>query len=293
MNMSIADQLVHTTIRLECTSGSGQRTSGTGSIVEFSPDAQASIPAIVTNKHVVTGASLGVFSMTQRNEDGKPVKGALVTVPVADFEKHCIFHPEPAVDLAVFPLAPILRWLIGQNRPAFFIKIGVDLIANPAYMENLNAIESIIMVGYPNGLWDSENNYPMVRRGITATPCFIDFEGRAEFVIDCACFPGSSGSPVFLYDLGAYLTKDGSLAIGEGRVKLLGFLWGGPQHVAEGSINVVPVPTAAQQIALSRIPNNLGFCVKAHKLGWFRDHFRQIVSAQQAIQDASLVGSRV
>lgn len=37
------------------------------------------------------------------------------------------------------------------------------------------------------------------RRGITATNINFDYNGKKEFVIDAACFPGSSGFPVFIW----------------------------------------------------------------------------------------------
>ena len=62
-----------------------------------------------------------------------------------------------------------------------------------------------------------------------------------------------------------------------GRIKLLGVLWGGPQFNAVGELQIVPVPTAnalSREIALSRIPMNLGYCVRADELHWFEEHFR-------------------
>jgi len=57
------------------------------------------------------------------------------------------------------------------------------------------------MIGYPNGLWDHVNNLPLIRRGITASHPGVDYQiegqnGPGVTVIDMACFPDSSGSPV-------------------------------------------------------------------------------------------------
>jgi hypothetical protein len=48
------------------------------------------------------------------------------------------------------------------------------------------------MVGYPNGLWDTANNFPLIRRGVTATHIKNNYNGKSEFVIDIACYGGSS-----------------------------------------------------------------------------------------------------
>jgi hypothetical protein len=47
-------------------------------------------------------------------------------------------------------------------------------------------------------------------------------------------------------------------------------LFAGPQHVAEGEIQTIEVPLAQVPISLSKIPNNLGFVVKAQKIEDFR-----------------------
>ena len=41
------------------------------------------------------------------------------------------------------------------------------------------------------------------------------------------------------------------------RIKLLGVLYAGPQHIASGEIVIPNIPTTSRPIAISRIPNNL------------------------------------
>lgn len=57
----------------------------------------------------------------------------------------------------------------------------------------------MIFVGYPDGLFDTTNLLPVMRRGITASHPNIDYEGTPAFLIDASVFRGSSGSPVFLH----------------------------------------------------------------------------------------------
>lgn len=85
------------------------------------------------------------------------------------------------------------------------------------------------MIGYPNGIWDSVNNMPIIRKGITATHPRLNYNGRKKFMIDAACFHGSSGSPVLLFNTGTYATKDGNTTIGT-RIMLLGILCGSSIH---------------------------------------------------------------
>jgi len=85
-------------------------------------------------------------------------------------------------------------------------------------------------------------------------------------MIDAACFPGSSGSPVFLYNVGGWANRDGGMVIGGTRVKLLGVLYAGPQHTATGEVRIVAIPTTQRAVIISAIPNNLGIVIKALRL---------------------------
>ena len=287
--MSIADQLIHTTVRIETQSITGAG-SGTGFFVNICELNSSSVPLLVTNKHVISGAVSGQFHLTVKKSGcDEPDIGNHVAVPVADFEQHWVLHPDPDVDLAVFPIAPVLEWLKGKGHDPYYKSYTSDLIADDLFEAQLSAVEDVVMVGYPNGLWDSKHNLPIVRRGITATAPYVNFEGRPQFVIDCACFPGSSGSPVLLLNSGGYVDKQGNTNLGPTRFKLLGILWGGPQFMATGEIKTVPVPTSTQQVSLSRIPINLGYCIKASQLRWFEIHFTEILAAQASA--ATQVGS--
>ena len=149
----------------------------------------------------------------------------------------------------------------------FFRTLDNNLILTNENLKSLDAIENIIMIGYPNGLLDSVNNMPIVRRGITATAVYLDYEGRKEFLIDAACFLGSSGFPVLLYDIGGYRDKKGNLNWGTSRVILLGILYAGPQLTVTGEIKVIAIPNIQQKaLTVSHIPNNIGYIIKSERI---------------------------
>jgi hypothetical protein len=101
--------------------------------------------------------------------------------------------------------------------------VGTGFIFN-YILKGLDAVEEVLFIGYPCGIWDARNLLPIVRRGITATPIYIDFSGRKQFLIDASVFPGSSGSPVFIYNAGIYWDKkSGSTVVGH-RLFFLGIL---------------------------------------------------------------------
>lgn len=271
--MTPAETLMHTTVRLECLLDGNRTSTGTGFFFSFKIDDKTRVPLIVTNKHVINQSKVGTFVLTKMNDQGEPIFGATERIILDNFESLWIKHPEEGVDLAVFPIAPLYHQAEVKGVKFFAPPIGEDLLATPEKLAELSGLENITMIGYPNGIWDEKNNMPIVRRGITATNPKHDYNGLPIFVIDCACFPGSSGSPVLIFDQGGYLDAKGNLNLGGGRVILLGVLFAGPQHVAEGEIQTIEVPLAQVPISLSKIPNNLGFVVKAQKIADFRNIF--------------------
>ncbi len=127
-------------------------------------------------------------------------------------------------------------------------------------------------VGYPNGLWDRKNNLPIARRGITASPVAVDWNGRNEFLIDCAVYPGSSGSPIYLFSPSGTRLTTGHRLVPTNEVMLLGVVKSVFMQTVPGDVRMVPVPTGTEKQNLA-MPNDLGLCTRADELLWFEEHF--------------------
>lgn len=254
---SISELLLHLTIRLEV-KVLGGISVGTGFFFNFCKDDGGSVPTIVTNKHVVKGANEMdvLFTSLSREDAGAPpfeplhIKGML---------GKWIEHPNPEVDLCVLPIEQVLSAFNAAGRQLLYEPLDASLILREEEARQLSAIEQVTMIGYPNGLWDDVNNLPIVRTGVTATPVFVDYKGKKEFLIDAACYPGSSGSPVLLYNEGAYPTS-GGIALGS-RLKLLGIMYKVPVRMINGEIVVSSGCHVESQGML-----NLGFVIKATEL---------------------------
>lgn len=278
--LSTAEQLAYCTVRLECDLSTGDVSVGTGFFFNFAEDGDKSIPAIVTNRHVVQGASLGRFQLTVAGQDGGPLIGTTVAVALDDFESRWVTHPSPHIDLCAMPIAPLLHEAHSKGKTVFYRSFSVGQVATDAELEDLDQIEDIIMIGYPTGLWDQKNNMPIFRRGATATHPARDWNGKPEFMIDAASFPGSSGSPVVLFSRGGYTDKKGNTILGGQRLKLLGVLYAGPQYVAGGEIRILPVPTSNKPVVHTAIPVHLGIVVKAKLLMDIDALFKKMVNAK-------------
>ncbi len=269
-------------VRIKCYKNNRQENSGTGFFFGFCLDAESGrgVPAIVTNKHVIVNSTSGHFDLSVKAKDGTPLLGERIPIILNDFANRWVYHPDPSVDLAAFPVEPVFGAARDMGKEAFYKYLRFEQVAKEADLKKLSAVENILMIGYPIGLSDEKNNLPVVRQGITATPPYIDYEGRPEFMIDCSCFPGSSGSPVLLYDGGPWSTEEGEVYLRGEHCMLAGILYAGPQYTAEGKIKIVPVPTASKPIALSPIPTNLGYCIKAEQLVAFEEIFEKQVKSR-------------
>jgi Trypsin-like peptidase domain len=272
--MGITDKLLHSTVRIDCLNATGTPSSGTGFFYNLTTEGSSTVPVIVTNKHVVTGAARGFFQLTLTDDSGEPVYGQHERIELLDFATGWIEHPDPKVDLAVCMFGPVLNQLHAMGKRPCYAPINENLIPDASQLADLKSVEDILMIGYPNGLWDSKNNLPLVRRGITATPAFRDYNGKQEFVIDAACFPGSSGSPVFIVNQGIIHQKNGEVAIGGSRLLFLGVLYAAPQISATGRIVVQSVPTNVQSIPVVNTMMNLGFCIRSSRVAEFKNSLR-------------------
>lgn len=140
----------------------------------------------------------------------------------------------------------------------------------------LDSIEDIIMVGYPNGIWDDVNNRPIIRKGITATDPKVDYRNSQIFLIDCACIQGSSGSPVLQYKEGLKAkVENGTLNLSDGiDYMLLGIQQSMPIKNLEAMIDSSSGTTTTLQTGEKiyvQIPINLGYILKAELLLEFKN----------------------
>ena len=264
---SAFSKLLFSTVRIECQLQNGVVATGTAFFFTYEIGNDRAVPLLVTNKHVVTGAITGQFHVHEANTNSsgqhEPSPNSFA-ITMSNFEQQWFMHPDAAVDICVMPFEPLRQRAQENGKVIFFIPFSENLFPTQETLEALAALEDVVMVGYPIGLWDSTNNFPILRRGITASHPATDFQGKQQGVVDMACFPGSSGSPILILNEGGYNTHQG-FSVG-GRAYFLGVLFAGPVHTANGKIEVIQIPTRSVPVPVTNIPIHLGYYVKASAL---------------------------
>lgn len=266
MALGIIEQLAHCSVRIETTLKSGCTACGTGFFMNFLQTDTEAIPAIITNKHVIANSESGKFHLTLSKPDGSPDLGNHHQFTLSNFESLWIQHPDNNVDLAAFLIGPLLNQVQQSGAKLFFVPLQTSLIPSDVERQDLSTMEDVIMIGYPSGIWDAVNNLPVIRRGISATHPSIDLNGKTEFLTDIASFPGSSGSPVLLANIGSYMDRNGNTYMGSTRIRLLGIHYAGAMHTATGEIKIVTAPTSTTAIPFTQIPNNIGVAINSKRL---------------------------
>lgn len=260
--ISTSEKMMFNTIRITASNGS----CGTGSFFNFLVKGKT-VPVIITNQHVINynpTEQVSIF-FHLKGEDGNSIENLNV-----QFQTNWIFHKD--YDLCFCYAAPLFELIKEKfNKEVFYIHNDETLIYSNEKLQDLSALEELVMVGYPIGLWDEKNNFPIFRKGFTASHPALDFNRKNIGIIDMACFPGSSGSPIYILNENGYTDKKGNIYIGAQRIILLGFLFQGPQMNITGEIKVENIPTVSQKLVSdSKIMVNLGYYIKAEVLFDFK-----------------------
>jgi hypothetical protein len=233
-----AEQLFFVTVRLQATGPTGSWI-GTGFVYSVATDGGDAM-FLVTNRHVFAGAAALQVSMIGTHPDGSVALGKAVEGGWANLnDKVWAGHPDPNVDVAVLPFLPMLTTVLARGEHPFYRAVPETYSLTAARAAEFDALENVVFVGYPSGIYDTVNLLPVFRRGMTATPIVIPYRGLPAFLVDAAVFPGSSGSPVFLFDRGMYATRGGATAIGQ-RLVLLGVLAAVHTRSVEGRVRELP-----------------------------------------------------
>lgn len=268
--LSLKESLNFCTTKIDAQVDEKRMSYGTGFFFNLELNEKSMVPVIITNKHVACGKQNLTFYLSQQSADGTPafLSPIKLTLGTEELKNNLYEHPDPEVDLCAITVNPVITKAKSMGYKPFYRAFSNENIATKEQLESLEGIEEVEMIGYPNALWDHVHNMPIVRKGITATWPVLDFNGKREFLIDAACFPGSSGSPVFICDTGLYYSKVHKDTVLGNRFMLLGIQHAVPVRTADGSIvkktiDEVDVKLEDKYEVKTESMLNLGFIIKS------------------------------
>jgi len=267
--ITISEQLMFNTIKLTAHDSS----SGTGFFYHFNIN-DTIVPTIITNKHVVCNNSNETMTFRLHLSNGENSTEESIDIT---WTTYWYFHPTH--DLCFCFVNPLFEEVkLKTNKKVFYKNNDESIIGLQEKLDELSAIEELVMVGYPIGLWDSVNNLPIFRKGFTASHPAMDFNGKNIGLIDMACFPGSSGSPIYILNENGYSDKKGNTYLGAKRIIFLGILYSGPTFNVEGKLIVKDIPTKQTPMFQTTLMANLGYYIKANEILSFKNEIIKILN---------------
>ena len=273
MPLTPAEQMLYSATRISSYRKGKPQSFGTGFFYSVNLEDGRQSNLLVTNRHVFASCDRIDLSLPISKNQGPSTQFHTWQM---SFVGNPIGHPDPNIDLAVISITGLHKLTPdGAREFPFYVSLSRESVPSAENWSKLDAIEDVTMVGCPNGLFDEVNNIPLFRKGITATHPARNYKGRDEFMVDLACFPGSSGSPVFLYSTGAtYDRIAGGYSLGNIRMCLLGILYSGPTINQRGEI-VLSQPSSVSVSVMM----HLGMVIKSTQLLAFDALVRQQVGA--------------
>ena len=266
---TISERMMFSTVKLETQSG-----SGTGFFFNFSIN-NSIVPVIITNNHVVNNKQTEKvkFSLHINSSDENSNENLSCEYTV-DWFSH------PKYDLCFTFFNPIFEDIQNKTgKQVFYIPVDESILASQVQLNELSQLEEVVMIGYPIGLSDSKNNFPIFRKGYTATHPAINFEGNSIGLVDMACFPGSSGSPIFVLNEHGYSDKKGNIYLDTSRVLLLGIQFAVPVYNSSGRIVLTTqVPTMN---VITQQMTNLGYYIKSYELLELKKTIEKIIEDKE------------
>lgn len=179
-----------------------ERGSGTAFLVSRKVADDWSV-FLVTARHVVEDAIDGDLFFFPADATGFTLGAPL---PYRWQRGFWSFHPDSEIDVAVASTADVeIAYRDATPSVALLSIPETNFVPKWERFENAlieairrpQPVTEVMIVGYPSNYFDHENGLPIARRGLTASPLSINFEGRPVFLVDAEIVPGSSGSPVY------------------------------------------------------------------------------------------------
>lgn len=251
-------------------------STGTGFFFQFylSND---TVDVVVTAKHVIEKSNFGVLRFNSSSTKNTAQYGDVQQIQLTRFNDLWIHHPTE--DLSILILYPLKYKILSINKKIPFTALFDERIIPTKNEKNseIDAIEEVLMIGYPKGFSDTINNIPIIRKGITATPYFLNYLNKERFLLDIPIYQGSSGSPIIIYQKSGYTTKSGSFNVGENRLLFLGIAVESQNYKAMGEI--ISNNPSLRKKTITNLPFEIAIAIKSSVLYDFKPILEEMIKS--------------
>lgn len=271
----LSDQINKSTVKIDLIDNGKNIGSASGFVLAFNISDSIDVPCLISNKHVLQAVDTVLLTFNGEIISQTPLDSIIIRTIVDLNLYNAIPHPSSDIDLAALPLNPIAYQLGKQNFTIDFTIVGENLIPTIEDLNKFKVVNDVLIVGYPIGISDTTHNSPIFRKGITSTDPSVMYNGRNEFLIDAAIFPGSSGSPVFI--VGSEIQRKPNVIGFAETVYLVGILYGGLEYTVQGEVKPVQIPNKFEIKSLTNIPIDLGVVINSRELFKIKDEISFII----------------
>lgn len=150
---------------------------------------------IVTNKHVVDFTStflLIKFHTRKKISNNDDAVLETIDINIYGFLNRFKTYTDENIDLGTIDITDLIK-----SYSLYMHIIDIKNVFHSNYACNI-AEPKAYFIGYPKGIIDEINNFPLLSSGIISTHLIASFNNSRTFLLDATVLPGSSGSPVFI-----------------------------------------------------------------------------------------------
>ncbi len=287
--ISVSEKMLYCTVPIRLIVNDRTVSTASSFFFNYSTTNGKQVTILVTNRHFVENVNnindINYSLLTKKIEIEITTHFQDGTNGVSRHIVEWFLHPTE--DLAFCFWNPIGNRITRTSfKSVYLLTLDESIVPTQSQLDDLSALENVVMIGYPNNLYDETNNLPLLRNGSTSSHPAFDFNGKKQALVDMACIPGSSGSPVFILDEGIYIQKGKGSTIGE-RVYFLGIENMSPmQHSPIYEKVLVEGKEKHQQSTSNYVLNyiNLGYYIKSSEMA----AFKAIIQSQLPPEDILL-----
>lgn len=272
MPNSVKEKALYGTFRLTSRNIlSGEMQFGTGFILNFKSDGEGTADVLITTRSMIEGAEdlqIHLHEAKHTNMIKHPT-GNIIDFCLDGLKEAWFYHPNLEVDLCCLPFVIINCELSDRGQKIITESIEItSVVTDEKLNEELSPINDAYVYGFPNGVTDEKNYFPLILHGKTASHPGLDLNGKPLGALNMTFLPGIVGSPVMLHKGSSVFETDKVM-----QPILLGVVFGGAVMNLKNEIETKSISTHSMYLpTLGEFPIPICFYMKAKELITLRDY---------------------